>query len=87
MDSKRTAPYATFITFLGLLDIYNDYGIPEKIDSDTFASFSRHDKWQLLGAFIFLGLIDEFGKPTAKLEYLVSSDTPARTRTYIRCRF
>lgn len=79
MDSRLTAPYATFSTFLGLLDIYKETGIPQIINQETFANFSRHDKWQLLGAFIFLDLVDEYGKPTQKLEHLVIQEIPRPT--------
>lgn len=71
-DNKRTASYATFDTFLSVLNEFRAGGIPPVIDKETFEDKSRHDKFQLLGAFKFLDLIDEYGKPTQKLEYLVN---------------
>ena len=75
-DTKQTAPYATFDTFVTVLQEFTDAGIPTVIDKETFADKSRHDKWQLLGTFKFLDLMDNDGNPTEKLRYLVNqSDT------------
>lgn len=72
-NTKLTAPYPPFKTFLTTLDHLNAIGVPHIIDKTVFPSLSGIMKSQVLGAYKFLGLIDEHGKPANDLGSLTSA--------------
>jgi Family of unknown function (DUF5343) len=79
MNTILTPPYATFDTFIQILNKYKENGIPSVINKETFEDYTRHNKWQLLGAFKFLGLIDEYGTPTPDFNYLIIDESRQAT--------
>jgi hypothetical protein len=69
-DKKIPVPYVPFKTFLAAIEGFERH-MPQPIDSSAWPSYSGAIKSQLLGAFKFLGLIDEKGNPTPSLKSLV----------------
>jgi hypothetical protein len=67
----QPVPYVPFKTFLAALDTL-ERGIPNQLDRSVWPSYSGAIQGQLLGAFRFLGLIDEGQCPTAALRNLVA---------------
>jgi len=87
-NTKLTAPYPPFTTFLNTLDHLNTIGVPHIIDRTVFPSLSGIMKSQVLGAYKFLGLIDEHGKPTSDLASLTSSkDRKTTLRDILKKRY
>jgi hypothetical protein len=64
-------PYVPFKTFLTALDAL-EAGLPNQLDRSVWPSYSGAIQGQLLGAFRFLGLMDEGNCPTPALAELVS---------------
>ncbi len=64
-------PYVPFKTFLTALDAL-EAGMPNQLDRSVWPSYSGAIQGQLLGAFRFLGLMDEGNCPTVALRELVS---------------
>ena len=69
-EQKPTVAYAPFKTFLSAIESF-EQGVPQRIDSSIWPSYSGAIRSQLLGAFRFLGLVDEIGKPNLGLRQLV----------------
>jgi Family of unknown function (DUF5343) len=69
-ESKRVVAYVPFATFLTAIDGLSS-GLPYKIDTSLWLSYSPAIKAQLLGTFKFLGLVDAEGRPTDRLKTLV----------------
>jgi len=69
-DQKATVAYAPFKTFQSAIESL-EHGVPQRIDASIWPSYSGAIRSQLLGAFKFLGLIDESGKPSESLKELV----------------
>lgn len=66
-------PILPFDAFIGILDELKDNGIPDFIKSYTFNHRSTHHSQQMFSACKFLGLVNEDGKPTYKLDAVVFS--------------
>ena len=64
-------PYVPFKTFVTALDAF-EAGLPNQLDRSVWPSYSGAIQGQLLGAFRFLGLMDEGNCPTPALGELVS---------------
>ena len=64
-------PYVPFKTFLTAIDAL-EAGLPNQLDRSVWPSYSGAIQGQLLGAFRFLGLMDEGNFPTPALADLVS---------------
>jgi len=64
-------PYVPFKTFLTAVDAL-EAGLPNQLDRSVWPSYSGAIQGQLLGAFRFLGLMDEGNCPTPALADLVS---------------
>ncbi len=64
-------PYVPFKTFLTAIDAL-EAGLPNQLDRSVWPSYSGAIQGQLLGAFRFLGLMDEGNCPTPALADLVS---------------
>jgi hypothetical protein len=73
-EQKPTVAYAPFKTFLSAIETL-EQGVPQRIDSSIWPSYSGAIRSQLLGAFRFLGLVDESSKPTQRLKQLVEDKT------------
>ena len=72
MEAGRpVVPYVPFKTFLTALDAL-EAAIPNQLDRSVWPSYSGAIQGQLLGAFRFLGLMDEGNCPTPALAELVS---------------
>jgi len=72
MEAGRpVVPYVPFKTFLTALDAL-EAGLPNQLDRSVWPSYSGAIQGQLLGAFRFLGLMDEGNCPTPALAELVS---------------
>lgn len=72
MEAARLAvPYVPFRTFLAALDAL-ERGIPNQLDRSVWPSYSGAIQGQLLGAFRFLGLMDEGNCPTPALRGLAA---------------
>jgi hypothetical protein len=72
MEAGRpVVPYVPFKTFLTALDTL-EAGRPNQLDRSVWPSYSGAIQGQLLGAFRFLGLMDEGNCPTPALAELVS---------------
>lgn len=80
MEDKKvlSAAYTPFKTFLSSLDHLKSHGIPNSIDRSFFQSQSGTMQGQIIGAFRFLGLIDENGAPSEKMVALVNSSEEER---------
>jgi hypothetical protein len=87
-DHQLTGPYAPFKTFFNTLDHLNAIGIPHVIDRAVFPSLSGIMQSQVLGAYKFLGLIDEHGKPTPDLVALtIGKDRKAVFKELLKKRY
>jgi hypothetical protein len=73
-ESRRVVAYVPFATFLSAIDGLSQ-GLPHKIDTSLWPSYSSAIKAQLLGAFKFLSLVDAEGRPTDTLKTLVRDKT------------
>ena len=72
MEAGRpVVPYVPFKTFLTALDAL-EAAIPNQLDRSVWPSYSGAIQGQLLGAFRFLGLMDEGNCPTPALAELIS---------------
>lgn len=69
-DKKTMPAYVPFRTFLNAIESL-EHGVPNVIDRTVWPTFSGLYQSQTLGAFRFLGLIDQNGKPTPDLSKLV----------------
>lgn len=70
-DGKKVVvAYVPFKTFLAAIEGF-ERNMPTQIDSSVWPTYSGAIRSQLLGAFKFLGLIDEKGQPTATLKTVV----------------
>jgi hypothetical protein len=68
---KILPPYLPFKTFQAAIQNLRVHGLPSLIDRSTFNSRSGLEQTQILGAFRFLGLIDEHSKTQQSLRTLV----------------
>ena len=66
-----TVAYAPFKTFLSAIEVL-EQGVPDNINRTVWPSYSGVMISQVLGAFRFLGLINQDGTPTENLHVLVS---------------
>jgi hypothetical protein len=76
MDSERKypAPYVPFSTFETALDKLGKMPtLPPKIDHTVFTSMAGAAKTQVIGAFRYLGLIDDNGIPSTALKDLTKN--------------
>lgn len=71
-EHVRAPVYIPFKTFLTAVETLGQ-GLPLKLDRSVWPSFSGGTQSQTLGAFKFLGLINEQGKVEESLEHLVNA--------------
>ena len=89
MESTRpVAPYVPFKTFLAALETL-ERGIPNQLDRSVWPSYSGAIQGQLLGAFRYLGLMDDDYSPTAAVRELAANRDARRPllRTLIEKRY
>ncbi len=65
------APYVPFKTFLTAVEGF-ERGLPRQLDRSLWPSYSGAIQGQLLGAFRFLGLIDDANCPTQEMKELAA---------------
>lgn len=85
---RPAAPYLPWKTFLHSLEVFTE-GIPPRISRGVWRQ-SGLVQGQIMGAYRFLGLIDENDKPTAVLDLLRdldSSDRPAAMKDVIAASY
>jgi hypothetical protein len=71
-EQSRAPVYIPFKTFISAVDIL-EQGLPDPLDRSVWPSWSGGTQSQTLGAFKFLGLIDEKGKVQPSLHRLVDA--------------
>jgi hypothetical protein len=71
-EHRRAPVYIPFKTFLTAVETF-EQGIPPTLDRSVWPSFSGGTQSQTLGAFKFLGLINETGEVKGPLERLVDA--------------
>ncbi len=69
--AAHPVPYVPFRTFLTALETL-ERGCPNQLDRSVWPSYSGAIQGQLLGAFRFLGLMDEQHCPTPELRELIA---------------
>lgn len=77
-EQKSTVAYAPFKTFLSAVESL-EQGVPQRIDSSIWPSYSGAIRSQLLGAFRFLRLVDENSRPTQELKQLIEHKTARKS--------
>lgn len=79
IKNKKPIPaYVPFRTFLSALESL-EHGVPNIIDRTVWPTYSGLYQSQTMGAFRFLGLIDDRGKPTDDLQKLVEDKDNRKT--------
>jgi hypothetical protein len=73
-EPKRVVAYPPFATFLSAIEGWSA-GLPHRIDTSLWLSYSPAIRAQLVGAFRFLNLIDAEGKPSDTLKAMVRDKT------------
>ena len=76
--SVRTPPYTSYRTFKTFIQDLREQGVPSRIDRSVLTRFSGVVGSQLMHALRFLGLIEDRGRPTRRLEELVNADGAGR---------
>ncbi len=69
---KNVVSYVPFKTFLAALEAL-ERGVPNQLDRSVWPSYSGAIQGQLLGAFRFLGLVDENQSPTPAMRELAAN--------------
>jgi len=77
-EQKMTVPYAPFKTFLSAIETL-EQGVPQRIDSSIWPSYSGAIRSQLLASFKFLGLVSDDGTPAQSLKQLVENKDGRKT--------
>jgi len=78
-DTKIAIPYVPFSTLCTALDHLKSHGIPDRINSSVFPTFSGAVVSHLLLTMRFLTLVDEKGLPQPVLAQLVEDKTRKQT--------
>jgi hypothetical protein len=71
--SSGTAPYTSYRTFKTFIEDLREHGVPSRIDRSVLTRFSGVVGTQLMHALRFLGLIEDDGRPTQRLNELVNA--------------
>ena len=77
-DAAPKPPYLAYKTFDGVINGWDNSGLPTRIDKSLFSSQSGGVQGQIISALEFLGLISDGGVPTSTLTELVSTDKAGR---------
>ena len=78
---KANPPYLAFSTFQNALAGMAEHGVPDQIDKSIFRTLSGSDKYALMSALDFFGLVED-GKPTKDLS-LIAAGTPEERKSAI----
>jgi hypothetical protein len=68
-----TPPYTSYRTFKTFIEDLHEHGVPSRIDRSVLTRFSGVVGTQLMHALRFLGLIEDDGRPTARLKGLLNA--------------
>ena len=71
--SSGTPPYTSYRTFKTFIQDLQEHGVPSRIDRSVLTRFSGVVGTQLMHALRFLGLIEDYGRPTQRLKELVNA--------------
>ena len=71
--SSGTPPYTSYRTFKTFIEDLREQGVPSRIDRSVLTRFSGVVGTQLMHALRFLGLIEDDGRPTQRLNELVKA--------------
>jgi hypothetical protein len=71
--SSGAPPYTSYRTFKTFIEDLHEHGVPSRIDRSVLTRFSGVVGTQLMHALRFLGLIEDDGRPTARLKALVNA--------------
>jgi Family of unknown function (DUF5343) len=71
--SSGTPPYTSYRTFKTFIEDLREQGVPSRIDRSVLTRFSGVVGTQLMHALRFLGLIEDDGRPTQRLNELVNA--------------
>jgi Family of unknown function (DUF5343) len=71
--SSGTPPYTSYRTFKTFIEDLREQGVPSRIDRSVLTHFSGVVGTQLMHALRFLGLIEDDGRPTQRLNELVNA--------------
>jgi Family of unknown function (DUF5343) len=71
--SLGTPPYTSYRTFKTFIEDLHEHGVPSRIDRSVLTRFSGIVGTQLMHALRFLGLIEDDGRPTARLKVLAKA--------------
>jgi len=71
--SSGTPPYTSYRTFKTFIEDLREQGVPSRIDRSVLTRFSGVVGTQLMHALRFLGLIEDDGRPTQRLNALVNT--------------
>jgi hypothetical protein len=86
---RTTPPYIPYKTFISSLDVFETHGLPPQIDRGIWKTQPGGVQGLIFGAYKFLGLIDDNGKPTERLAVLVKDKEhrPAQVETLLKSAF
>jgi hypothetical protein len=76
--SSGTPPYTSYRTFKTFIEDLHEHGVPSRIDRSVLTRFSGIVGTQLTHALRFLGLIEDDGRPTPRLNELVNAHATGR---------
>jgi hypothetical protein len=71
--STGTPPYTSYRTFKTFIEDLHEHGVPSRIDRSVLTRFSGVVGSQLMHALRFLGLIEDDGRPTHRLNELMKA--------------
>jgi hypothetical protein len=71
--SSGTPPYTSYRTFKTFIEDLHQHGVPSRIDRSVLTRFSGIVGTQLMHALRFLALVEDDGRPTARLKELVKA--------------
>jgi len=71
--SSGTPPYTSYRTFKTFIEDLREQGVPSRIDRSVLTGFSGVVGTQLMHALRFLGLIEDDGRPTQRLNELAKA--------------
>src|SRR6516164_10608265 len=71
--SSGTPPYTSYRTFKTFIEDLHEHGVPSRVDRSVLTRFSGVVGAQLMHALRFLGLIEDDGRPTQRLNELVNA--------------
>lgn len=77
-ESIKSPPYVSFKTFINSINKLGEHGIPNRIDPSVLNGQSGSTIAALLGAFKYLGFMDDAGTPDSSLRSFADADADGR---------